>query len=311
MDPRRYRGRFAPSPTGPLHFGSLVAALGSYCDARAAGGEWVLRIEDVDLPRARKGADALIQRTLERYGFEWDGPVMRQSDRGDRYREALEQLQRQDDVFACTCTRRMLAGLPAGAGGEPIYPGTCRGNRTAVDAPPHAAWRLRVDAAAPVRFVDRLQGPQKQDLVREVGDFVVRRADGLFAYQLAVVIDDADQGITDVVRGADLLASTARQIYLQSRLGLPPVTYLHLPVAINALGEKLSKQTRAAALPDDPRPALCAGWRFLDQAAFDEPPATVAEFWQWAIARWSPRRLPPVRMLPSPAAPDGTFPVPL
>ncbi len=300
MDPPRYRGRFAPSPTGPLHFGSLVAALGSYCDARAARGDWMVRIEDVDLPRARRGADALILRTLERYGFAWDGPVVRQSQRTGRYREALEELQRANAVFPCSCTRRMLAGAPAGISGEALYPGTCRQNPPSTAGT--VAWRLRVDAAPAITFVDRLQGAQTQDLAHEVGDFVLQRSDGLFAYQLAVVVDDADQGITDVVRGADLLTSTARQIYLQSRLDLPAPRYLHLPVAINAVGEKLSKQTGAAPLPDDPLPALRAAWQFLDQPAPDRRPASVDEFWRHAIAAWAPGRLPPVRMLPAPAA---------
>jgi glutamyl-Q tRNA(Asp) synthetase len=299
-----YRGRFAPSPTGPLHFGSLIAALASFCDARAAGGAWLVRIEDVDLPRAQPGAERAIMNALERYGFEWDDAVVRQSERAAHYDDALNQMRRRDEVYACACTRRELISAPLGAGGERVYPGTCRAG-----VPEHRArrsaraWRARVGAAR-IDWRDRLQGAQTQDLARDVGDFVVRRADGLFAYQLAVVVDDAAQRITDVVRGADLIVSTARQIHLQQRLRLPTPSYLHVPIAIDAGGAKLSKQTRAAPLPAAPLPALVAAWRFLDQPllAGSGAPATVAEFWQWAIPMWSPARLPPVAMLPAPAA---------
>jgi glutamyl-Q tRNA(Asp) synthetase len=249
--PLRYRGRFAPSPTGPLHFGSLVAALASACDARHAGGQWLLRIEDVDLPRNRPGADDAILRSLERYGFAWDGPVLRQSARNDAYRDALAILQRNGDVYRCACTRRELESAALGPGGERVYPGTCReGIPAALAGRAQRAQRLALahDPRAQIEFRDRLQGVQRQDLVAEVGDFVLQRADGLFAYQLAVVVDDDAQEITHVVRGADLLASTARQIYLQQRLGVPTPSYLHVPVAINARGEKLSKQTLAPAI---------------------------------------------------------------
>ena len=246
----RYRGRFAPSPTGPLHFGSLVAAIASYCDARAAGGEWIVRIEDVDLPRSRPDAEASILRALERYGFAWDGEIVRQSERAEIYAAALARLQASGNVYECACSRRELESARPGAGGERVYPGTCRDGIPADRLRrPQRAWRVRVGSAR-IAFRDRLQGPQVQDLACDVGDFVVRRADGLFAYQLAVVVDDALQHITDVVRGADLLASTPRQIFLQRLLGFPSLSYLHAPIAINAAGEKLSKQTRAAPLPD-------------------------------------------------------------
>ena len=305
-----YRGRFAPSPTGPLHFGSLIAAVASYCDARAAGGEWHVRIEDIDLPRARPGAERAIMSALERYGFAWDGPVVRQSERTAMYKHALDALRDRDDVYACACTRRELEAAPIGAGGERVYPGTCRdgvpANRSGRSA---RAWRLRVGAAR-MAWRDRLQGPQAQDLARDVGDFVVQRADGLFAYQLAVVVDDDAQGITDVVRGADLMASTARQILLQQRLACATPSYLHVPIAIDAHGEKLSKQTRAAPLPAAPLPALVAAWRFLEQPlpSGSGAPATIPEFWQWSISAWNPARLPPVPMLPAPAAfrPDAS-----
>jgi glutamyl-Q tRNA(Asp) synthetase len=298
------RGRFAPSPTGPLHFGSLIAALASYCDARARGGTWLVRIEDVDSPRARPGAERLILDTLERYGFAWEGEVVRQSARTAFYDAALLRLRQGGDVYECACTRRDLEAAPVGAGGERIYPGTCREGIPGNRAPRrHHAWRLRV-ADAHVEWRDRLLGAQTQDLAREVGDFVVRRADGLPSYQLAVVVDDALQGVTDVVRGADLIASTSRQRFLQQRLGYPTPSYLHVPIAIDANGEKLSKQTRAAPLPAQPLPALVAAWRFLSQSlpAGSGTPASVDEFWDWAIRAWNPAQLPPVPTLPAPPA---------
>jgi len=308
--PPRYRGRYAPSPTGPLHFGSLVAALASFCDARAAGGEWLVRIEDVDLPRSRRDAESAILGALERYGFEWDGAVVRQSERTDLYAAALERLRAGGTVYECACTRRELEAVPLTAGSERVYPGTCRDGIAADRAGRRQrAWRVRVGDAV-IAFRDRLQGPQEQDLARDVGDFVVRRADGLYAYQLAVVVDDALQGITHVVRGADLLASTPRQILLQRLLAYPPVSYLHVPIAINAAGEKLSKQTLAAPLPDDALPALLAAWRFLGQPLPETAtaPASVGEFRTWAIAAWNPARLPPTAMLPAPARFESATP---
>ena len=302
----RHCGRFAPSPTGPLHFGSLIAAVASCCDARAVGGSWRVRIEDVDAPRARRGAERAILAALERYGFAWDGSVVRQSERTGLYAAALERLRSPNAVYACACTRRENASAPLGAGGERVYRGTCR-NGIPDDRRLRAerAWRIRLPAdpaAATVAFRDRLQGPQSQNLARDVGDFVVRRADGLFAYQLAVVVDDAEQGVTHVVRGADLLASTPRQIFLQRALGLAVPVYLHHPVALDRAGDKLSKQTRAAPLPDDPLPALLAAWRFLDQPlpVGSGRPASVAEFWSHAAAAFDPARLPPVAQLPAP-----------
>ncbi len=290
-------GRFAPSPTGPLHFGSLIAAVASCCDARARGGRWLVRIEDVDTTRTRPGAADAILATLERYGFRWDGPVVHQSARTALYASAFEQLRAAGAVYECACTRRENALAPVGAGGEHVYPGTCR-NGIPEDRRDRAAraWRMRVpaDAAATIAWRDRLQGAQSQDLAHDVGDFVVKRADGLFAYQLAVVVDDADQGVTHVVRGADLITSTPRQILLQRTLGLPTPAYLHHPVAIGHDGAKLSKETRAARLPDDPLPALLAAWRFLGQAldGGSAQPASIAEFWEHALASFAPARLP-------------------
>jgi glutamyl-Q tRNA(Asp) synthetase len=292
-----YRGRFAPSPTGTLHFGSLIAALASYCDARASGGGWLVRIEDVDEPRSRDHAATAILATLEAYGFEWDGEVVRQSHRGALYQEAVERLVAHGEAFACTCTRREIEAERLGAGGERVYPGTCRSGAASGRAA--KAWRLRVTDEA-VGFRDRLQGWHEQQLEREIGDFIIKRADGLFAYQLAVVVDDAAQNITHVVRGADLLASTPRQIWLQRRLGLATPSYLHHPVAILASGEKLSKQTGAAPLPIDPLPALLQVWNFLGQRELPARPASVGEFWSWAHRMWTPADLPPVTMLPSP-----------
>ena len=284
-------GRFAPSPTGPLHFGSLVAALASYCDARARGGRWLVRIEDVDEPRSRPLAERAILDSLTRHGFRWDGDVVRQSERTARYEDALEQLRSKGLVYACACTRRELASAAMSASGERIYPGTCRDRGIDAHAP-HVAQRVRVGDAV-IDYLDALQGPQRQDLAREAGDFIVRRADGYFAYQLAVVVDDAMQGITSVVRGADLLSSTPRQIFLQRALGLPTPAYLHVPVAIDNAGEKLSKQTGAAALADDDAvTTLLAAWRFLDQSMPQGRPANAEAFMAHAIAAWRRERLP-------------------
>jgi len=293
-----YRGRFAPSPTGPLHFGSLVAALGSCLEARSRGGRWLVRMEDLDLPRAR--AAELILRTLQDFAFEWDGAVMRQSERSETYAHAMTQLRARGALYACACTRKELSDSALVLEGERVYPGTCRNGLP----PGRAARALRVRVRnAAIAFEDAIQGCTSQILEREVGDFVVRRADGLFAYQLAVVVDDAEQSITDVVRGADLLASTPRQIYLQRLLGLPTPRYAHLPAAVNALGEKLSKQTLARPL--DPRraaSAIAAALEFLGQAP---PPglarAALREVWDWSLAHWDLGRVPRQRALPAPA----------
>ena len=297
-----YRGRFAPSPTGPLHFGSLVAAMASYADARAAAGQWLVRIEDIDVPRARPGAADAILRALERLGFEWDAPVWRQSQRSAAYEAALVVLGDAGLAYPCACVRRELAANPVGRIGERVYPGTCReglaGERAARR---RTSMRARV-GAAPIAFRDRLYGRQEQRLAEDVGDFIIRRSDGVHAYQLAVVVDDAAQGITDVVRGADLLASTPRQIHLQRALGLPTPRYLHVPVAIDRRGAKLSKQAGAHPLPAAPLPALLAAWEFLGQSAPPDPPSSAREFWAWASTHWRPARLPPAPMLLAPPA---------
>ncbi|MCK9387122.1 MAG: tRNA glutamyl-Q(34) synthetase GluQRS [Sulfuritalea sp.] len=292
-----YRGRFAPSPTGPLHFGSLVAATGSFLEARTRGGEWLLRMEDVDAPRCSAAAASEILRALEACGFAWDGEVVWQSRRTETYAAALERLKAAGRVFPCACTRRELADSAIAPDGAAIYPGTCRQGLPAGRAA--RAWRLRVDDAR-VSFDDAIQGRIVSDLASDAGDFILLRADGLFAYQLAVVVDDAEAGITHVVRGADLLASTARQIFLQQCLGLPTPAYAHLPVAVNTAGEKLSKQTRAAAVDlSRPAPALYAALEFLGQ----QPPpelssAAVNELWNWAKENWQLARVPRGPALP-------------
>ncbi|MDP1525400.1 MAG: tRNA glutamyl-Q(34) synthetase GluQRS [Rhodocyclaceae bacterium] len=282
-------GRFAPSPTGPLHFGSLVAALGSYLEAKARGGRWLVRMEDVDQPRCKPEHADDILRTLDAFGFEWDGPVMVQSQRTARYRDVLEQLKTMGAVYPCGCTRSELDGARVGADGAPVYPGTCRNGLPA--GKNARAWRLRV--SGDIDFDDAVQGRQHQDLPRDVGDCVLLRADGYFAYQLAVVVDDADQGIDHVVRGADLIHSTARQIYLQHLLGYPTPAYAHLPVAVDATGAKLSKQTLAAPVDaHDPGRALTAAARFLGQ----NPPCRLAsaDFWAWAHEHWQLNKVPHV-----------------
>lgn len=269
-----YRGRFAPSPTGPLHLGSLVTAAASYLDARAHGGEWLVRMEDVDEPRCLPAHASAILRQLEAYRFAWHGEVIYQSRRTEAYQAVLDDLQERGLVFACGCTRRKL-------GGGEFYPGTCRAG-----VEPGAvarAWRLRVDDE-PVLFQDRWCGDQREVLSETVGDFVLRRADGFHAYQLAVVVDDGWQGVTHVVRGADLLASTARQIFLQRALALPEPRYLHVPVVTGADGHKLSKQTRAEPLPESDRAGVLR--QALVQLGLAAPVATLEETWIWATAQW-------------------------
>ena len=289
---RPYRGRFAPSPTGPLHFGSLVAAVGSFLDARARQGEWLVRIEDLDPPRERPGAAEQILRSLEALGLHWDGPVLRQSQRSAAYRAALEALTRLGLTRHCGCSRSALAALPENRAREPgeelFHPSQCLelpGDRAAGQA-----LRLRVPDEE-VTFDDRCQGRVSINVARTAGDFVLQRRDGLFAYQLAVVVDDADQGITDVVRGADLLGSTPRQLLLQRALGLPQPVYLHLPLAVDDRGRKLSKSEDAPAAPGS-RPAalIVAVLDFLRQ----RPPAELGragleEVWRWGVAHWCPR----------------------
>ncbi len=293
-------GRFAPSPSGPLHFGSLVAALGSALEAARDGGRWLVRIEDIDAPRNLPGADRLILQQLERLGFRWDGEPVWQSRRIDLYRAALAELAAQGRTYGCACSRKEIADstLARAIDGARRYPGTCR-NGLAPGRRARAS-RLRVDAARDdvrIVFDDLVQGRIEQDVAHDVGDFVLDRADGQVAYQLAVVVDDAEQGVTEVVRGADLLDSTPRQILLQRMLGLPTPRYAHLPVVLDRHGDKLSKQTRARPIEGGPpAAALCAALGFLGHAPpgeFDGAP--VAAVWDWARANWSLARVPRVR----------------
>lgn len=292
-----YRGRFAPSPTGPLHFGSLVAALGSYLEARKAGGQWLVRIEDLDPPREVPGAAAGILRSLERLGFAWDEAVLYQSTRAEFYEAALRQLITLDLAYPCSCTRSELQVLmsPAGLDGDELrYPGICQAQPRRSDGP--YAYRFRVPAGT-VRFFDELQGEIAVDLEHTIGDFVVKRRDGLFAYQLAVVVDDAAQGITHVVRGADLLLSTPRQLILQRALGIPTPHYTHLPLATDAAGQKFSKATHATAIDDMPTQlALWKAATFLGlQAPAELQRASLRELWEWTLAHWSLQALIGVR----------------
>ena len=297
-----YRGRFAPSPSGPLHFGSLVAAVGSFLEARRHGGRWLVRIDDLDPPREVPGAADAILRALDAFGLEWDEPVVYQSRRMPAYEEAFRQLVRDGWAYPCGCTRRQIAAVgrhgPAGA----IYPGTCRGGLPA--GRQARSWRVTT-ANSEIHFEDTLQGFQHWSLETEIGDFVVRRADKLFSYHLACAVDDAAAGITHIVRGYDLLASTPPQIHLQRALSLPTPVYGHLPLATHPDGDKLSKQTAAPGI-DGARagPELWAALAFLRQ----QPPtelrnAGLSELWDWASAHWDPA---PVKGLHHGPVPQGT-----
>ena len=293
-------GRFAPSPTGPLHFGSLLAALASYLEAKTKSGKWLVRMEDLDKPREMPGAADNILYTLEAFSFEWDGEVVYQSQRSALYQEALNQLKAKALIYQCDCSRREIADSynqkPAQHGIDGlIYPGTCR--HKAMVKTPHAS-RVIVDSR-PITFDDVIQGQIQQNLAHDIGDFVLKRADGLYAYQLAVVVDDFEQGITDIVRGADLLDSTPRQIYLQQLLGYPTPKYAHIPVASNTAGEKLSKQTLAPAIDATQATIwLNKALDFLGQ----QPPKDLAEhhlgdIWQWAKQHWDITKIPHQRSI--------------
>lgn len=291
----QYVGRFAPSPTGPLHFGSLVAAVASYLDARHHGGRWLVRLEDVDITRCSPEWARDILRTLERFGLEWDGEVLVQSKRGPAYQAALQQLSARQLVYPCTCSRREIADSAVEGLDGPVYPGTCRhAERVGLGVP--AAWRVITDDR-PTVFVDQIQGRIEQKLESQIGDFVLRRRDTLFAYQLAVVVDDAMQGVTHVVRGADLLDSTPRQIHLQSLLGLPVLSYAHVPIAVNEAGQKLSKQTLAQSVAEaDISTQISAALAFLGQPPTQSgaPRDMLAE----AASKWDLQAIPRTRHRP-------------
>lgn len=285
-----YIGRFAPSPSGPLHAGSLVAAMASYLDAKAHHGQWLVRIEDIDETRTVPGATDAIMQSLHIFGMQHDGEVLVQSHRKDFYQAAFDLISGL--TYPCGCTRKEIADSRLGiaADGAAIYPGTCRNGLGIGKAA--RTMRLRVPHLGQkdetITFNDRWLGPLTQHLATEVGDFVLKRADGFWAYQLAVVVDDADQGVTHVVRGTDLLESTQRQIYLQRLLGVPTPSYMHVPVVLNDVGEKLSKQTGATALNlNNPLSELLRAARFL-QLQIDHADS-LAEFWQKAVIDWTRR----------------------
>ena len=305
-----YVGRFAPSPTGPLHAGSLVAALASWLDAKAHGGQWLVRMEDVDLPRCIPGADQTILQQLAAVGLQPDAPPVYQSQRSHFYQSALDQLIAQSEAYPCGCSRLDIERAIAASGqqrerhGEWVYPGTCKGG---LDGKKTRSWRflssyhssntpsaqqIRAQAAPDlvaniVNWTDRLSGPQSQNVSLEVGDFVLKRADDLWAYQLAVVVDDAAQGMTHIVRGQDLLDNTARQILLQRALGLPQPQYLHTPLVLGPNGEKLSKQNGARALDlHDPIEALAQAGQHFGIACKAAKPA---DWLQQALPQWTAR----------------------
>lgn len=318
-----YIGRFAPSPTGPLHFGSLIAAVASYCDAKNNIGKWLVRMEDLDKPREMAGAADTILRQLEAFGFEWDGDIVYQSQRTALYEHALEKLKQHSVIYPCTCSRKEIADSAISSGIEgAIYPQTCyqkwlknstRENYASVTVKvipilpkclstksnvttrmDIGSQRIHLEDAIKIEFFDVVQEQVSQHLASDIGDFVLKRADGLFAYQLAVIVDDAAQHISHIVRGADLLASTPRQIYLQQLLGFSTPSYAHVPVAVNAAGEKLSKQTLAKAIDAHFAAQLIAdALQFLGQ----KPPGdlaqnTLPDIWQWAIKNWQISMVP-------------------
>jgi len=280
-----YIGRFAPSPTGPVHIGTLIAAVGSYLQAKTNNGEWLIRMEDVDTTRKVEGSDIEILDTLEAFGFEWDGEIIYQSTQNRHYEKALEQLIALSLVFPCTCTRKQLT-----SSNSSIYPGTCR-NKTLPNNDEHA---LRLSARnITIEFDDLVMGKQSQNIAQRCGDFVIKRRDGLFAYQLAVVVDDALQNITEIVRGSDLLDSTPRQIYLQQLLGYPTPAYCHLPLAVDNDGNKISKSEGATKVDIKNREKqMCDVLEFLGQ----NPPAglsdsNINDIWKWSIDNWNINRV--------------------
>lgn len=297
------RGRFAPSPTGPLHMGSLVAALGSYLNARHQGGNWLVRMDDIDTPRNVPGIDKTILRTLDHHALHWDGSVYYSSQHLEDYEAAFQTLKTAGALFPCGCSRREISNHPVNSARQPgqtlIYPGTCRDGKA--KQTPLRSYRLRV-ASSPIRFKDRLQGLQSDCLINSVGDFVVKDGHGQHHYQLATVVDDQRQQITEVVRGADLLASTARQIHLQTQLGYGRPVYLHLPVVKDALGFKLSKQQGATAIDDNQasQNLVIALTLLAQQPPGDLTSLTPAEIVQWGINHWDTA---PLMTMPSAALP--------
>jgi glutamyl-Q tRNA(Asp) synthetase len=285
-------GRFAPSPSGPLHFGSLVAALASYCEVKSRQGRWLLRIEDVDTGRVVAGAGEQILRDLEAFGFEWDATVIYQGEQFEQYQRYLDKLLGQGDCYACECSRRSLRqlGVASGPLGQ-IYPGLCRAKQLPVA---DHSLRLNTENAQSVCFIDRVYGEIALNLPVSVGDFVLKRRDNIFAYHLAVVVDDELQGINQVVRGADLLENTCLHIYLQQRLSFATPEYMHIPLVNNVQGVKLSKQTGASALDHQHASGLLvAALSHLGQAPQQElEQDKPREILQWAVAHWNPASIP-------------------
>ncbi|MBO67202.1 MAG: tRNA glutamyl-Q(34) synthetase GluQRS [Acidiferrobacteraceae bacterium] len=291
MPPKRtfYRGRFAPTPTGPLHFGSLVTAVASYADALYHKGEWILRFDDIDESRKISESVDTILRTLEVFGFEWAAKPTFQTERKELYHSILSGLLQDDLAYYCGCSRKEVKDAGRRTELGIIYPGTCRNGLPSGSV--GRSIRMRVNHKS-TQFVDRFAGPIKQNLGKEVGDFVVGRADGYTAYQLAVVVDDSVENITHIIRGADLLTSTPRQLYLQIQLGLDVPSYGHIPLVVDSRGTKLSKSTGASAVSTDyPLNLLLAAWKFLGQSPPDRPLADVSEFWSEATNIWSAKRI--------------------
>jgi glutamyl-Q tRNA(Asp) synthetase len=287
----QYRGRFAPSPTGPLHFGSLIAAVASYLEARTHKGEWLVRIEDVDEMRTLPGAADNILLTLDNYGFEWDGDILYQTNRKEAYAEALYQLETQDLVYRCICSRKDLQEHAKQGEYGFIYPGTCEHLQHSSQT--EYSLRIKTDNKK-IEFTDAIMGIYGHQLKSEMGDFIIRRRDGLFAYQLAVVVDDGFQNITDIVRGVDILDSTPRQIYLQQCLNVTTPSYTHLPVAVNDKGDKLSKQTGAIGINEKADIEMLVNcMNFLDQGMPAElKKASLKTFWEWAFESWDLDKTP-------------------
>ena len=286
MSSDNYRGRFAPSPTGPVHYGTLIAAVGSYLQAKKNHGEWFIRIDDIDTCRVVDGADDDILRTLEHFGFEWNGKSIYQTQQIESYQQALDQLKSQSLIFPCLCSRKQLART-----GSNIYPGTCR-HRSLPEKKEHA---LRVSSQdINIKFDDIVMGKQLQNIKQQCGDFIIKRRDGLFAYQLAIVVDDAAQGITEVVRGADLLSSTHRQIYLQQLLNYATPRYCHLPLAVNETGNKVSKSEQATKVDIKNKERLLVNaLNFLgQQTPKDLRNSQLTDIWLWAIEHWNIKKVP-------------------
>ena len=284
---QQYIGRFAPSPTGPVHFGTLVAAVGSYLQAMTQNGDWLLRIDDVDTTRKVEGTDIDIIRTLEAFGFQWSGDILYQTQMTSAYEIALKQLIEQSLVFPCLCSRKQLAESEGGM----IYPGTCRSRRLP-ESEEHSLRLIAEDIT--ITFDDIVMGKQTQNIKTDCGDFIIKRRDGLFAYQLAVVVDDAIQGITEVVRGTDLLDSTPRQIYLQHLLGYPTPAYCHLPLAVDAAGNKISKSEGKSKIEIIHREELLISTLdFLGQQVPDALSGSgIEDIWRWATDNWDVTKIP-------------------